>query len=58
MIGVSPNPSFVNAILNSLVRWQYAKPIYPVNPKARVQRRRIGWWCQCEKTAVVIVESK
>ncbi len=32
MIGVSPNPSFVNAILNNLLRWQYDKPIYPVNP--------------------------
>ncbi|MEE8290761.1 MAG: CoA-binding protein, partial [Candidatus Tectomicrobia bacterium] len=32
MIGVSPNPSFVNAILNNLIRWQYDKPIYPVNP--------------------------
>ena len=32
IIGVSPNPSFINAILNNLLRWQYDKPIYPVNP--------------------------
>jgi len=32
IIGVSPNPSFINAILNNLLRWQYHKPIYPVNP--------------------------
>src|SRR5262245_33277761 len=31
IIGVSPNPSFINAILNNLLRWQYDKPIYPVN---------------------------
>jgi acetate---CoA ligase (ADP-forming) len=32
IIGVSPNPSFINAILHNLLRWQYDKPIYPVNP--------------------------
>src|ERR687886_190023 len=32
IIGVSPNPSFINAILNNLLRWQYDKPVYPVNP--------------------------
>jgi acetyltransferase len=35
IIGVSPNPSFINAILNNLLRWQYDKPIYPVNPNYR-----------------------
>jgi acetyltransferase len=35
LIGVSPNPSFINAILNNLLRWQYDKPIYPVNPNYR-----------------------
>jgi acetyltransferase len=32
LIGVSPNPSFINAILHNLQRWQYDRPIYPVNP--------------------------
>jgi acetyltransferase len=32
IIGVSPNPSFINAILNNLIRWKYDQPIYPVNP--------------------------
>ncbi len=32
MIGVSPNPSFANAILNNLIRLKYAGPIYPINP--------------------------
>ena len=32
IIGVSPNPSFVNAILMNLLRWKCDKPIYPVNP--------------------------
>lgn len=32
MIGVSPNPSFANAILNSLVRLQYRGKVFPVNP--------------------------
>jgi acetyltransferase len=32
IIGVSPNPSFINAILNNLIRWKYGQPIYPVNP--------------------------
>ena len=35
IIGVSPNPSFINAILHNLLRWQYDKPIYPVNPNYR-----------------------
>src|SRR5215813_8493297 len=35
IIGVSPNPSFINAILNNLLRWQYDKPMYPVNPNYR-----------------------
>jgi acetyltransferase len=35
IIGVSPNPSFINAILNNLLRWRYDKPIYPVNPNYR-----------------------
>jgi len=35
IIGVSPNPSFINAILNNLLRWQYDKPIYLVNPNYR-----------------------
>jgi acetyltransferase len=35
IIGVSPNPSFINAILNNLLRWNYDKPIYPVNPNYR-----------------------
>src|SRR5262249_39977918 len=35
IIGVSPNPSFINAILNNLLRWQYDRPIYPVNPNYR-----------------------
>jgi acetyltransferase len=35
IIGVSPNPSFINAILNNLLRWKYSKPIYPVNPNYR-----------------------
>ena len=35
IIGVSPNPSFINAILNNLLRWQYDKPVYPVNPNYR-----------------------
>jgi len=35
IIGVSPNPSFINAILNNLLRWGYDKPIYPVNPNYR-----------------------
>lgn len=35
IIGVSPNPSFINAILNNLLRWKYDKPIYPVNPNYR-----------------------
>ena len=32
MIGVSPNPSFANAILNNLVRLMYAGSLYPINP--------------------------
>ncbi|MBI1801891.1 MAG: acetate--CoA ligase family protein [Chloroflexi bacterium] len=32
MIGVSPNPSFANAILNNLVRLKYAGAVYPINP--------------------------
>jgi acetate---CoA ligase (ADP-forming) len=32
LIGVSPNPSFINAILNNLLRWRYDRPIYPINP--------------------------
>jgi acetyltransferase len=35
LIGVSPNPSFINAILHNLLRWRYDKPIYPVNPNYR-----------------------
>jgi acetyltransferase len=35
IIGVSPNPSFINAILHNLLRWNYDKPIYPVNPNYR-----------------------
>lgn len=35
VIGVSPNPSFINAILHNLLRWQYDRPIYPVNPHYR-----------------------
>jgi acyl-CoA synthetase (NDP forming) len=60
LIGVSPNPSFINAILNNLLRWQYDRPIYPVNPNYRDIaglpampvltrcRRRWTWrWCRC-----------
>ena len=35
IIGVSPNPSFINAILHNLLRWKYDRPIYPVNPNYR-----------------------
>lgn len=32
MIGISPNPSFANAILNNLIRQQYTGALYPLNP--------------------------
>jgi acetate---CoA ligase (ADP-forming) len=32
MVGVSPNPSFANAILNNLVRLKYPGIVYPINP--------------------------
>jgi acyl-CoA synthetase (NDP forming) len=32
MVGVSPNPSFANAILNNLVRLNYPGAVYPINP--------------------------
>lgn len=63
MIGVSPNPSFVNAILNNLLRWQYDKPIYPVNPNYRdiaglQSYPRIGDVPQTVDLAVVSVPSR
>ncbi len=63
IIGVSPNPSFINAILNNLLRWQYDKPIYPVNPNYRdiaglQSYARIGEVPQAVDLAVVSVPSR
>ena len=63
IIGVSPNPSFINAILNNLLRWQYDRPIYPVNPNYRniaglPSYPRIGDVPQAVDLAVVSVPSR
>jgi acetate---CoA ligase (ADP-forming) len=63
IIGVSPNPSFINAILNNLLCWKYDKPIYPVNPNypeisGLQSYPRIGDVSQTVDLAVVSVPSR